>query len=179
MSIAAPTRWHEVVDALVTQARALPGSRAAGDDLDPDGLLVLDGPEVWLTGDTATRILVVGWTLDDDRDNGEASQVVATLGRAKRDETGFVICQAIAQTGSLELPDASYTEPRMTAKALRDLAFGVFATVADLLRADPSLGLATARMFADIGERLTPRQYLTDTGAVCSVEFQVRYDTRI
>lgn len=179
MSIVAPTRWHEVVDALVTQARALPGSRAAGDDVDPDDLLVLDGPEVWLTGDTARRILVVGWTLDDDRDNGEASQVVGPLGRTKRDETGFVLCQAVAQAGALELPVPGYADPRMTAKALRDLAFGVFATVADMIRADPTLGIAAPRMFAEIGERLTPRQYLTEAGAVCSVEFQVRYDTRI
>ncbi len=173
------TRWDQMVDALVTGVRALPGTRAPGDDDASDAVLVLDGPEVWLTGDMAQRVLVIGWTLDDDRDNGEAGQTVATLGKVTRDEVGIVMCQAIAQAGALELPEPGYTDPRMTAKALRDLAFGVMRLVADMIRADPTLGVAAPRMFVEIGDRMTPRQYLTDTGAVCSVEFQVRYSTRI
>lgn len=176
------TRWPDVVDALVTATRVLPGYRAAADDAPSSDVLVLDGPEVWLTGDDAPRLLVIGWTLDDDRDQGDAGQAVATLGKTSRDETGVVLCQALAQTGSLELPDpnAGPGSDRLTAKVLRDRAFAVFADVADLVRADPTLGIVAPRMFAQVGARMTPRQFLTESGgAVVSVEFEIAYDTRI
>lgn len=180
------TRWAEVVDTLVDACRALPGWWGPGEDAPAGGLpgldgpvLVLDGPEVWLTGELAPRLLLVGMTLDDDLDQGNSGQAMATLGHHQRDETGQVRCQAITQTGALELPEPGWSGPRVTARDLRASAFAVMAAVEDLLRADVTLGITSRRMVAQIGSRVVPRQWWTETGAICAVEFDVVYETRI
>lgn len=184
----ASTRWPQVVDAIVDLTRALPGWWGPGQDppqVDAPGLdgpvLVLDGPELALTGERSARLLVVGMTLDDDLDQGTSGQVIVALGRHQREERGSVRCQAIAQHDGLDLPEPDWSGPRVTARDLRRSAFGVMAAVETLLRADVTLGFeASAVVVAEIGERIVPRQGFGEQGgALCAVEFDVIYRTRI
>lgn len=178
------TRWPQVVDALYDRLLATGQFRAAGADGPEDLPLLLDGPEIELTGDTTDTLLVIGATLDvDGEDHGTSGQSVATLGTVNRsrDDAGAVICQAISQYGAMDL--AGWTgDSRM--RTLRTSAFAIVDAADAWLRANPDLGLTmpagVPRMVARIGDRIVPRQYQTTSGgAVCSVEFTVTYSTRV
>lgn len=177
----AVTRWPDVVNALIDRMRATAGYRTpAADGVDLSKVLVLDGPEVEMTGDIdADRFLIVGGTIEDEQE-GLSGQSFATIGARARDEEGDVICNAVAQLGGVELPDSGIAVPRDTVRSLRTAAFGILADVENELRVNPDLGfVGVPRMLAQIGDRMTPRQYLTDGGAVCSLVFAVHYTTRI
>lgn len=175
--------WAEVVDALVDLMRAQPGCRAPGADADEDLVLVLDGPEVWMTGDGAPLVLTIGGSSgEQDDEPGVAGQSRATAtGARSRDEGGAITCNAVAQTGGIMLPDATLAVAPPTIRSLRSSAFGVLATVEAVLRANPTLGFTSlAHMDAQVGSRMVVQQYLTDDGgAVCSVVFSVDYSARI
>ncbi len=175
------TQWPAVVDALVELARALPGHRGPADNSDEDLVLVLDGPEFELTGDLAPTFLIVGGALDvDGEGHGESGQAVATLGRHDRDDSGEVRCQVVAQTGGLVLPSDVVTVGRETVKALRDRARAVLDGLDAAVRTDVTLGITARRMVAEIGPRITFRQYQVDGGgAVVSIEFVVAFKSRI
>ena len=177
------TRWPQVVDALYDRLLATGGFRAAGgDDPESSAVLLLDGPELELTGDLGRRVLILGGTLDvDGEDHGGSGQSVATLsGEQQRDDAGLVVCQVVTQVGILELADGS-TATEGTLRALRAEAFAVLDQVDALLMADRQLGMPNMRlMVARIGNRIVPRQDQTVTGGgVVSVEFTVSYTTRV
>lgn len=174
--------WAQVVDALVDLMRAQAGYRAPGADADEALVLVCDGPEVAMTGDGADRLLVIGGSIEPDDEPGISGQSSATAtGARSRDEIGAITCNAISQTGGLELPDASRVVPPPTVRSLRADAFGVLAAVETVLRANPTLGFTNlAHMRAEIGSRMVVQQYLTDDGgAVCSVVFSIDFAARI
>lgn len=176
----ATTRWAAVVDALVDRMRAKTGYRTpAADGVDTSGVLVLDGPEIDMTADDCDRFLIIGGTIEDESE-GVSGQSFATIGARARDEEADVICNAVAQIGGVELPDSQILVPRDTVRSLRAQAFAILADVEAELRLSPELGFTgIPRMLAQIGDRMTPRQYLTETGAVCSLVFTVHYTTRI
>lgn len=184
--MATATRWAQVVDAILDGLFAGGGFRAPGADGTEDLPLLLDGPELELTGDGGGTYLVIGGTLDvDGEDHGTAGQAVATLGTANRSrqDTGAVICQAVAQYGAVELAGWTVTGDSQL-RVLRGDAFALVDAVDTWLRANPDLGLISPagvpRMVAGIGDRIVPRQYQTqDGGAVVSVEFTVTYTTRV
>lgn len=166
--------WPDVVAALVDSLRAKTGYRTPGDDADPEAVLVLDGPEVGLTGDEAARYVVVGGTFEGDADHGDSGQSIAVLGSYERDEEGMVICQVVARNGGIDVPGTVDT-----IRTLRAAAFGVLADVELLLRDSPTLGLTAKRMVVQV-DRVTPRQFETeDGGAVVAIEFVVQYQARI
>lgn len=174
--------WASTVDALVDLMRAQTGFRAPGADADEALVLVCDGPEIAMTGDGADRLLVIGGSIEPDDEPGIAGQSRATAtGARSRDENGAITCSAIAQTGGLELPDASRVVPPPTVRSLRADAFAVLATVETVLRANPTLGFTSLQhMDVQIGSRMAVQQYLTDDGgAVCSVVFSIDYSARI
>lgn len=173
--------WSQVVDALVDAMRAQSGCRAPGADADEDLVLVLDGPEVWLTEEPAPLLLIVGGAGDDDDEPGVSGQSRATAtGARSRDEVGAITCSAIAQCGGIMLPDATLVVPPPTIRSLRAQAFGVMALVETVLRASPTLGFSSVQhMDVQVGSRIVVQQYLADDGAVCSVVFTVDYSARI
>lgn len=177
----ATSRWADVVNGLVDAMRAQPGYRTPGSDGDSTGVLVLDGIEAVLTEDLAQRLLIVGGTPDDEEDPGDIGQSVATLGTSRsRDENGSILCSAIAQIGSAELPDSTVVVQRQTARTLRADAFGVMAGVETVLRSNPTLGLAIGQhLDAEIGERMSVQQFVNDDGAACVVRFAVKFTARI
>lgn len=184
MAAAAASRWPAVVDALVDLLHARPGYRAAGeDDADPDDVLVLDGPELELTADLADRCILIGSTLDvDGDDQGEASQTLATVSAGQNfDEAGSVVCQALAQTGRLELAHPGVlAADRTTMRWLRARAFAIFDDVVEVTKLTPGLGIDAPRMHVQRRGRVIPRQYQTELGgAVVTVEFTIMFDTRL
>jgi len=134
----------------------------------------LDGPEISLTADDAPVYLIIGGSYEDEDDHGDAGQVIATLGSRQRDEEGTVVCQAVAQSGGIDLPDGPET-----LRALRQSAFKVLGDVAVLLRENPTLGITAPRMVAEMGA-IVPHQFLTETGgSVVVIDFRVTYIGRI
>jgi hypothetical protein len=160
----ATTRWATVIDALLAAVRAKPGYRSPNDIA---GIPVYDSVELLASEDRPTRYLVIGVSDPDGSDeSGTATQSPATAGKVARDEVGVLRCWAVCQIGDV-LPASA----RLS--AIADMA-----TVEDVLRTDPTLGLVTPRMFAQIGDRIQVRQYLAG-GSVCQIEFTVEYATRI
>ena len=122
------SRWNQVVDALYDKAVALPGYRSITEpSFNETDVVVLDGPEYQLTGDTSDRFLLIGSALDADGEpQGRAGQSLATLGPGQsRDDRGSVICQVLVQVGSAELSLPGYTAQRATFRVLRTAAFWV------------------------------------------------------
>lgn len=176
------TRWPTVLYALLDTLRAQPGYRSPGADVPESLVLVLDGPEWEMTADTGDLYLVVGGSIDDESTSGDARQKWGPIGGRPRDDEGTVLCQAVAQLGGLSLPDASLagSVPQDTWRSLTASAFAMIATVENILRADPALGITgVQRMVAELGSVDAPHRYFTDTGAVVSILFGVDYKTRI
>lgn len=166
------TAWPQVVDALVAVMRATTGYQAPG--ATGSGIPVYDGPEMLLSEDRPSVLLVVGWSgdsanLDEPGSAGESSTVMAATTRPK-DEDGKVACRAIAQIGDGEIGGP---------KSARDLAFAVVDDVRAALRVGasaPTLGVSTVRWAQITEHRMS--QWL-NRGPVCQVDFTVSYKARI
>ena len=166
----AVTRWPDVVAALITLMRAQAGYRdpaAYGSEIP-----VFDSFAVGLTEQPVDAYLVIAWTGDPKslEDGGDSGQAIATLGNNTRDETATVRCRAVGQYGT----GAGPIDPAPA----RALAFGVMASVENLLRANPTLGITAPRMLARIGQIESIRQWANE-GPTCGITFNVRYETRI
>lgn len=146
-----------VIDALVERATAAL----------PD-INVYDG--FGIPGDLDEDALMIG--VDAPSSPGSAnsagsSQTMAVLGTDRaRDQTGSVTCAALSWNGDADQ------------KAARDAAYAVVAAVEDLLRTDPTLGVAApGRSVCQMGsETLTQSQYEggTDALIIFTVDFAVR-----
>lgn len=129
-----------LLDALVTQATAALPDR-----------LVVDGFGV--TSDYNPNVLMVG--VDDpgqadSAQSSDSSQSMATTGTPRsRTQTGSVTLAALSWRGDVDQ------------KAARDAAYATLAAVENLLRTDPTLGIAApGRMTCQLGdERLSQNQY--------------------
>lgn len=145
-----------LIDALVTAARtALPSAQVY------DGYGVTDDP-----GD----FLMVG--VEDGSASGpagsaESRQSWPHVGHQVRDEEGDVHCFAVSWNGDGDQ------------KAARDAAFAITAAVENLLRADPSLGIAAQVMRTGFGTSQRLEQDQDQHGAIALVAFDIHFQARI
>lgn len=146
----AVTRLDAVIDALVAALRAA-GSLS--------GVTVLDGPPV--TDDPLFEVVSVGfsWDPEDDR-AAETTQGYHELGMtAKRDETVDVYCAVRVVNGDADVSTA------------RARAVVLVGAVESVLRADPSMGLADLlRAELSVGDL---RQTQTAEGVGALIRFTV------
>jgi len=182
----ARSQWPVVLYALVDLLRAQSGFRAPltpSTTSSESSVLVLDGPEHMLTADQGALLLVIGGSIDDPKASGNAQQANGPIGNRARDETGTVLCQAIAQIGgvNLSVPRLATSVPQDTWRSLTLAAFAIVGTVEDVLRLDPTAGITTPlrRMECQVGQIDAPDRYLTSTGGAVSVLFGIDYLTRI
>lgn len=153
-----------LIDALVTQSTSALPDR-----------LVVDG--YGATSDYNPNVLMVG--VDDPGESSsaqssDADQEMATTGTPRsRTQTGSVTLAALSWRGDVDQ------------KAARDAAYATQAVVENLVRADPTLGLATpGRMTCQMGnERLTQNQYAATDDTAGGVDalliFTVTFTARI
>lgn len=146
-----------VIDALVERATAaLPN------------INVYDG--FGIPGDLDEDALMIGVgdrSASAPANSAGSSQTMAVLGPDRsRDQTGSVTCVALSWNGDADQ------------KAARDAAYAVVAAVEDLLRTDPTLGVAApGRSVCQMGsEDLDQGQYEggADALIIFTVEFAVR-----
>lgn len=112
------------------------------------GVDVWDGPIV--SGNTGDAIYV-GYAADPEGDGqaGQVSQEWAGIGKKSRDESGVIVCAAVALVGN---SDARW-------KPVRDRAKALIESVGQVLRADPSLGLPPPCV-----AELQPGEYFQENG---------------
>lgn len=161
------TRWLTIARQLATLQQARPGFRAP--DTETADRPVFLGPTYGITGDHPVSWLSIGWAGTPDRttEAGESGQSTATLGNRGRDERGVIRCRAIAQTGDRATEDA---EAEVNT---------ILASLEDLLRTNPTLGLDQAWMrSAEMGSdmRFAPR---FTAGFVLVCDFSITYRARI
>lgn len=145
-----------LINALVTNATATLA------DVD-----VYDG--LGVTSDPAQNTLHIG--VDDvntpaEAFSGHAQQQWANANHTSRDEEGHVVCAAASWNGDGD------------AKAARDGAFATVAAIENMLRDDPSQGIA-ALLWTSLGGRIALSQWQDDGGATAVVIFTVLYRARI
>lgn len=168
------TRWGQVNDALVTAMRARAGYR--GPDSLRDGVTVFDSVEVRQGTDGSHLWVTFGWSgesADEATPAGEinlASGPMAATVRP-RDETGTIYCRAVAQSGDRDV------------SLLRADCLAILDDVAEVCRADPSLGLDTSGTVGGIRTRAWVTagdiyQYMRG-GVVVDWRFSVTYQTRV
>lgn len=153
-----------LIDALVTQSTSALPDR-----------LVVDG--YGATSDYNPNVLMVG--VDDPGESSsaqssDADQEMATTGTPRsRTQAGSVTLAALSWRGDVDQ------------KAARDAAYATQAAVENLVRADPTLGIATpGRMTCQMGnERLTQNQYAATDDTAGGVDalliFTVTFTARI
>jgi hypothetical protein len=170
----ATSRWQDVSLALITLMRAAPGYCAPAAAYTSGLIPVYDSVEVHAqAAGNVPAYLVVRWPgqPDEATEPGQAGQSLRTLGTNRaRDERGEIRCRAVHQTGDLDVAGA--------VSASWAAAFAIVGDVEDLIRADPTLGVAAPRMLVQVGglDRATQR---TAGGTVTELDFTVTYDTRI
>lgn len=128
---------------------------------------VYDG--LGVTSDPAEDVLHIG--VDDVNANaeafsGNAQQQWANANYTSRDEEGHVVCAAASWNGDGD------------AKAAREKAFATVAAVENMLRANPSQGVATL-LWTSLGGRISLSQWQDSGGATAVVIFTVQYRARI
>lgn len=127
---------------------------------------VNDGP---VLQNTEPAMLLVGATEAEGLSSGdfpEWQQRWAGLGHAARDETFQIPCVLFVRSGDTDL--ATY----------RTTAWSYFATVESTLRNDPTLGISTNTIRAQVspGSYSQPQ---TPDGVVCRIDFTVNVEGRI
>jgi hypothetical protein len=148
----------QLIDALVARTRAaLPNIEVfdgTGVSADPGDFVMIgvEDPDPASTGFSAT-----------------ASQTAGPLGSTKpRDQTGVLWCIAYSWTGDLDQ------------KLARDTAYSYLAAVENLLRADPTLGIAAGGMFvAQMGDTEQLSQKPTKGGVDAALMFNISFFARI
>lgn len=168
------TAWGDVVTALVTGLRVLPGYRSPW-EAGGDGIPVYDSAEYLLTSDLSPTVLVVGHVGDGGAltEAGQAPQRVAVLGTTRgREEEGTVNCLVSASTGDFQ-PGA--------VPAVRDAALDVLDAVDAYLRRNPTLGLVPAYRHVEARLDGIPgiRPVPTTDGPEMELDFTVAYSARI
>jgi hypothetical protein len=172
------TALDDVISALVDGLRGTTGWRSPWDShATAADTPVYDSTEAYLVESADTELLIVGYA--GDRDGGEAAsagQAVATIGTGQhREETGTVVCVAIAQSGDSAIEAG-------VVPALRGTAAGIIHRVDDYLRAHGSLGLVPAYrdVFARVGSIRAFRPWTADAGGiVAEFEFEITFRVRL
>lgn len=99
--------------------------------------------------------------------SAEASQEWAGLGAKRRDEEGSITCCALAWNGETD-----------GLAAARGVIRGMFNTIGDLHREDPTLGVASV-MWTGLGKNLRVDQIQSAEGSMVLVVFDIGYKARI
>lgn len=144
-----------VIDALFTAADAALAT-----------VTVYDGFGV---SDDAGDFLMIGVEDPDSQDaatSADAEQSWANADGTARDETGTVTCAALSWNGDADQ------------KAARDAVYAITAAVEDLLRADPSLGIATV-LWTSFGTSQQLTQAQDEQGALALLVFRIQFRARI
>lgn len=143
-----------LIDALVTNIAAA-------------GIRTFDGFGV--SEDPGLNYVLVGVD-DPDSDSmgfaADATQTWANANYTSRDETGEVICAAVAWNGESDQ------------KAARDAAYANLDTIAAMLKANPSQGVAQL-LWTSFGSRVQLSQDQNEKGANAIVVFRIHYRARI
>lgn len=147
-----------LIDALVTNAAAVV----------PANTLVFDG--LGITADPGSSYLMVGVDDVDSTDKAFAADSTQTWANANytaRDEEGHIVCAAVAWNGDGDQ------------KAARDKAYAIAASVENMLRANPSQGVANL-LWSSFGSRsqLSQDQQAT-AGALAILVFRIHFRARI
>lgn len=124
---------------------------------------VFDGP---VRQNLPRAALLVGATAETDGATIEFEQKWAGLGHITRDETFEIPCFLFVRDGSNEL------------STFRTEVFGYFATIESTLRSNPTLGISTNSIRAQITGTVYS-QPRTPDGVVCSIRFTVNVEGRI
>jgi len=147
-----------VIDALVTKARA-----ALPDLSVHDGFGVTDDPGDFL------MVGVEDPDLDGATFSAEAQQSWAHVNHTARDEEGDITCAALSWTGDGD---------EAGQKAARDAVYATTAALENVLRADPTLGVATV-LWASFGTSQQLKQAQDQHGAIALLLFRVHFKARI
>lgn len=175
MATTLQSRVADVIDYVVKTMRATPGYRAPSDTT--VGIPVFDGPELYFHEDgTVQSYLVIGYADDDGGSAVSESEFAqGPMGpQHSRDETVTITCCACGYVG--DASDGSVS-------TVRRIALNIMADVANLCRANPSLGLDVSGV---VGGVLT-RAFVTagtmtvypNNGAVCDWMFTITAVARV
>jgi hypothetical protein len=151
------TMLPQAIDAIVTLFKA-------------QGLTVWDGPII--TGDYSDAVYV-GFDGDYTGEEKAASTIQAWAGignRARKEELD-IVCSICTMTGDA----ASWKTPR-------DTAIAILATVGQVLRSDPSIGLGPPTISADFVAELWPGEFFQETGPAgyqIRIVFTIHIKTRV
>lgn len=146
----------DLIDALVANATtALPN------------IQVKDG--IGVTTDPGTDYLLIG--VDDASNHGasfaaESMQTWANANYTARDEEGDIVCAAVSWNGDSD------------ASAARTAAYATVAAVENMLRTDPSQGVANL-LWTSFGSRTQLSQDQDTSGANAIVIFRIHFRARI
>lgn len=166
------SRWPTVLDALITQLRALSGHRDPESTSVLTGIPIFDGPQYGIMSDRAATWWSVGWSGDPDapEDAGDVTQDIGPLNPVvrPRDEVGLIQCRIVTQTGD-----------RGRMKAARDATFTELGLLEVLLRSTPTLGLDQSwmRYVSLVGRARFQQQYVA--GPVFTLDCSVGFKARI
>jgi hypothetical protein len=171
------TAVHDVISAVVSGLRAVPGFRSPW--ATSEGTTVYDTVEVLLSDEAEKSLLIVGWpgrdpVGDANGEAADAAQAIATLGTQQhRDEEGLVRCLAVRQTGDHEVAQG-------VVPGLRAACTTTTNAVDTWLRANGSLGLVPAyrELTARFGAVTGFRPYVA-AGLVAELEFTIVYRARL
>ena len=150
------SRAPDVIDALVALFAAAPALT---------GVKVIDGPPV--TGDPLHEAVYIGYDGDPDGD-GQAvdfAQEWGAIGQKSKNETFTVTCAVVVWKGGTLV------------RPIRARAFELLATVEDLLRGDPSLGMPPPTVVALAAGSCVQSQRAS--GLEVRIPFQIAVQTRI
>jgi hypothetical protein len=128
--------------------------------------LVFDG---YGNTDDPGDFLMIGVEDPDSRDHARsatAEQDWANATYTARDESGEVTCAALSWNG-----DANQ-------KAARDAVYAISAAVENLLRANPSLGVASL-LWTSFGPHSDLQQLQDEQGALALLTFSIRFRARL
>lgn len=133
----------------------------------PD-VIVIDGDDP--TDDSRDALFIGIEDPDDEKATAaRAQQEWPHIGHSARDQSGEILCAALAWNGNTSVKQA------------RDAAYAMTAAIEDFLRAEPDLGLRDAAgvMWTGFGTREELIQFPTTSGATALLIFSIAFQARI
>lgn len=118
-------------------------------------ITIVDGQP---TTDLPGNYLLIGFA-DELGASVSGSQVPASLGNLRRQESYQINCEVSCWTGSAVM------------KTVRDSAFSILGHVEDVVRTNATLGDTV--IFSDFGQRMEFEQVQTQQGAVATIKFDI------
>jgi hypothetical protein len=162
--------WPVVLIRLTALLRETPGYRSP--DSRDRGVPVYVGPEVFITADTPSQFVVLGWpgALDISVPSGSANFEAGAIAPSRpREETGTISGKVFASTGGASQKDILDT---------LTTASGMVSDIDVLLRSDPTMGLPSGSvLWCFLAGTTTTID--VQGGAVVEIEFSLEYTARM